>query len=212
MSANKRKAAETVRQRIFAFAVLLGAMASVLGAGAAPQALAAPSEAKLEVNENCFELDWPCWAPPGYDTSMQPPSVVTIASGGTVMFVDQGKEANLAWTGTAPACESSVPVAPTAGKTGWEGKCTFTTPGTYKFESSTLFKDPSFNYRKYEVVVEATRIPGTPTVTTEEPTGETQTGATLNGDVNPEGNATDYHFEYGTSSVSEKTALLAVWG
>jgi hypothetical protein len=151
----------TVRPRtllLFALAPLIGAAISV------PPALAAPSEAKLEVNENCVQSSWPCWATPGSGSNPEPASKVTIASGGTVVFVDHGKEANLAWTGTAPTCEPSVPVAPAAPTTGWEGKCTFATPGTYIFESSTLFNGGSDgpygneNYTKYEVLVEATRV------------------------------------------------------
>jgi hypothetical protein len=127
---------------------------------AVPPALAAaPSEAKLEVNENCVEPYWPCWATPG---SSQPAAKVTIAAGGSITFVDDDTEAeaNIAWTGTAATCESSVPVAPASPATGWEGKCTFATPGTYKFESSTLWPE----YTRYEVVVEgpATGTTGTP--------------------------------------------------
>ena len=118
---------------LFALAALLGAAVAVL-----PALAASPSEAKLEVNENCVEPDWPCWATQG---SSQPASKVTIASGGSVTFADSKTAANIAWTGTAPTCESAVPVAPASPKTGWEGKCTFATPGTYKFESSTLFND-----------------------------------------------------------------------
>ena len=91
--------------------LLLFALAALLGAAVAglPALAASPSEAKLEVNENCVEPDWPCWATPG---SSQPALKVTIASGGTVTFVDQKTAANIAWTGTAPTCEPSVPVAP----------------------------------------------------------------------------------------------------
>jgi hypothetical protein len=173
----------------FAMAALSGAAIAVL-----PALAAAPSEAKLEVNENCVQPAWPCWATPG---SSQPAFKVAIASGGSVMFVDHGKEANIAWMGTAPTCEPSVPVAPAMAKTGWEGKCTFATPGTYKFESSTLFEDAYNNYKKYEVVVEgSTSAPptgttgeggskggSTPGTTTPSPTpaGESPTGSPLSG-------------------------------
>src|ERR1700722_12204155 len=135
--------------------LLLLALAALVGAAVAvlPALAASPSEAKLEVNENCVEPDWPCWATPG---SSQPASKVTIASGGSVTFADDKTAANIAWTGTAPVCESAVPVAPASPKTGWEGKCTFATPGTYKFESSTLWAE----YTKYEIVVESsTTVP-----------------------------------------------------
>jgi hypothetical protein len=145
MEIQHEKGGFTMRPRtllFFVLAALLGAAVVVL-----PALAASPSEAKLEVNENCVEPDWPCWASPG---SSQPASKVTIASGGSVTFADSKTAANIAWIGTAPTCESAVPVAPASPRTGWEGKCTFATPGTYKFESSTLWPE----YTKYEVVVE----------------------------------------------------------
>jgi hypothetical protein len=155
-------------------------LAAVLGVAVAVlPALAASSTAKLEVNENCVQPNWPCWATPG---SSQPAFKTIVASGGTVTFVDHGKEANIAWTGTAPTCEPSVPVAPASPKTSWEGTCTFATSGTYKFESSTLFKDYSNDYTKYEIVVE-----GTPTTTTTTgTTGTTTTTTTTTPSPSPE--------------------------
>ncbi len=158
---------------LFALAGLMGAVVVVL-----PALAAAPSEAKLEVNENCVEANWPCWAVPGGGSNPTPASKVTIVAGGELMFTDHGKEANIAWTGTAPSCSSSVPVSPTAPKTDWEGKCKFEQPGTYKFESSTLFKEDGFDYTKYEIVVEGATgtTPTTPTTTT--PTTTTPTAPT----------------------------------
>jgi len=138
----------------------------VLGAAIAvvPALAAAPSEAKLEVNENCVEPDWPCWTTEGSASRPQPTKSVTIASGGTVTFIDHGEKANVAWMGSTPTCEPSVPVSPTPPKTGWEGKCTFQTPGTYRFESSTLFNEGgSLNYTEYEIVVEGAATGTTPT-------------------------------------------------
>jgi hypothetical protein len=156
-------------------------LAAVLGVAVAVlPALAASSTAKLEVNENCVEPNWPCWATPG---SSQPAFKTTVASGGTVTFVDQKTAANIAWTGTAPTCEPSVPVA--APKTGWEGKCTFATPGTYKFESSTLFKETGYtniDYTKYEVVVEGSAT----TTGTTGTTGTTTTTTTSTPSPSPE--------------------------
>ncbi len=174
---------------VFALAALLGAAVAVL-----PALAASPSEAKLEVNENCVEPDWPCWATSG---SSQPAAKVTIASGGSVTFADSKTAANIAWTGTAPVCESEVPVAPASPKTGWEGKCTFATSGTYHFESSTLFNDGIDNYTKYEIVVEDSATapstgttgeggskggspPGT-TTSGPAPAGESPTGSPLSG-------------------------------
>ena len=157
---------------LFALAALAGASLAVL-----PALAAAPSEIKLEVNENCVELDWPCWAAQG---SSQPASKVTIASGGSVAFADSKTAANIAWAGTAPTCESTVPVAPASPKTGWEGKCTFAMPGTYRFESSTLFNDGVVNYTKYEVVVEGSAT-APPTGTTSE--GSSTPGTPMSGPV-----------------------------
>jgi hypothetical protein len=194
--------------RLLAFLATLGTMAAMLGAGAAPQALAAaPSEAKLELNENCYISTWACWAAPGYDTAQQPPSRVTIAVGGELKFADNTNfAADVIWTGSAPPC-SGVPTSPSAQ---WEGACKFAQSGTYDFESPTLFKDASFNYTKYEVVVEASRVAGAPVVTTGAATGVTETEATLEGEVNPEGKATKYHFKYGlTTSYGAETPVTS---
>jgi hypothetical protein len=136
---------------LFALAALIGAAVTVL-----PALAAAPSEAKLEVNENCTEPDWPCWATPG---SGSPASKVTIDAGGEVKFTDHASTAaTVVWMGSAPAC-SGVPESATVS---WEGTCKFEQPGTYKFESSTLWPE----YTKYEIVVESASTGTTPTTTT----------------------------------------------
>jgi hypothetical protein len=147
---------------LFALAALAGTALAVL-----PALAAAPSEAKLEVNENCVENNWPCWAATGSGSKPAPASKVTIAAGGEVMFTDNtNTKANIAWVGTAPACSPSVPVSPTSPQTPWEGRCKFEQPGSYKFESSTLFKGAGENYTEYEVVVEGATAGTTPTTTT----------------------------------------------
>ena len=153
---------------LFALAALLGATAAVL-----PALAANPPEAKLEVNENCVELNWPCWATPGTNT---PASKVTIAPNGVVKFADNATtSATVVWTGAAPTC-SGVPASP---MTKWEGTCTFEQPGTYKFESSTLFNDGITNYTKYEIAVENTSTSTTPpTSTTTTPSTTTTTTLT----------------------------------
>ncbi len=156
---------------LFGFAALLGASAAVL------PALAAPSEAKLEVNYNCDGYKaWPCWTLPGGTPEYV--RATTIAAGGEVTFVDDSSvAANIAWTGAAPTCSSGVPVSPTPAATGWEGKCKFEAPGDYKFESSAMYP----TYRQYEIVVSE------PTTTGTTPTG-TGTGAkTVGGSSNPSG-------------------------
>ncbi|MGH2903971.1 MAG: hypothetical protein ACRDK7_10365 [Solirubrobacteraceae bacterium] len=79
---------------------------------------------------------------------------------------------------------------PTSAMSGWEGKCTFATPGAYKFESPTLW----FEYTKYEVVVEGSTPTAPPTGTTggggstpgstapsPTPTGESPSGSPFSG-------------------------------
>jgi hypothetical protein len=153
------------RPLLFPLVAVLGAAVVVL------PALAASSEAKLEVNENCVAANWPCWTSSSGSTP-PPTDVTTIAQGGVVTFVDDtGVAASLAWTGTAPTCSASVPVSPAAAKTGWEGTCKFEAPGHYKFESTTLYAA----YMKYEILVQAPASTGTTT------TGTTTTGATTTG-------------------------------
>ena len=144
---------------LFVLAALIGATVAVL-----PALAAAPSEAKLEVNENCVESDWPCWAVPGSGSNPAPASKVTIATGGEVKFADNANTAaTVSWTGSAPACSG----VPASAMTKWEGTCMFEQPGTYEFESSTLFNGgSSLNYTKYEIVVEGAATGTTPTTTT----------------------------------------------
>jgi hypothetical protein len=146
--------------------LLLLALAALVGAAVAvlPALAAGPSEAQLEVNENCVENNWPCWAAPGSGPKPPPASKVLIAPGGEVKFADKTTTAAaVVWTGSAPACTG----VPATAMTGWEGTCKFEDPGTYKFESSTLFNEGgSLDYTKYEIVVESAAILTAPTTTT----------------------------------------------
>jgi hypothetical protein len=153
---------------LLTLAALIGTAVAVL-----PALAAAPSEAKLEVNENCVEPDWPCWTTPGSGSSPAPTLKVTIATGGEVMFTDHTSiAAAVVWTGSAPACTG----VPTSAMTNWEGKCKFEQAGTYKFESSTLFNEGgSLNYTEYEIVVEGATTSTTPTTTTPTTTPTTTT-------------------------------------
>ncbi len=166
----------------FPLAALLGAAIVVLPALAAssePPALAATAEAKLEVQENCNGYtEWPCWTVPGGSPQYAP--LTTIAAGDSVTFADNHTATNIAWTGAAPTCAASVPVSPAPAKTGWEGSCTFEAPGSYKFESASLYS----TYRKYEIVVSA---PGT---TPTGPTTSTGAGSGAEGGAtNPNGSS-----------------------
>jgi hypothetical protein len=156
---------------LLVLAALVGATVAVL-----PALAAAPSEAKLEVNENCVQSDWPCWAVPGSGSNPEPASKVTIATGGEVKFADNANTAaTVSWTGPAPACSG----VPASAMTKWEGTCKFEQPGTYKFESPTLFNDGADNYTKYEIVVESATTATTPiTTTTTTPTSTTTSPTT----------------------------------
>lgn len=152
---------------LFAVAALVGAAVAVL-----PALAANPSEAKLEVNENCVEPDWPCWASTG---TAVPASRVTIAPGGEIKFADNAATAaTVVWTSSAPMC-SGIPATATIG---WEGTCKFEQEGTYRFESSTMFKEPGIDYTKYEVVVETASTTTTTTQTTTTQTTPTTTTPT----------------------------------
>lgn len=153
--------------------LLLFPLVGLLGPGVVViPAVAASSEAKLEVAENCNLPNWPCWTVPAPNPK---PASVKIAPGGVVTFVDKTSvAANIAWSGAAPTCSASVPVSPMAAKTGWEGTCKFEAAGTYKFESSSLW----FEYTKYEIVVEAAT------------TGTTTTGTGTEGGSTPAGTGT----------------------
>jgi hypothetical protein len=168
-----------LRKRYLPVAAVLGAAVAIVPALATGSP--APSEVKLEVNENCQDPDWPCWTRPGGRPSYTPS--VTIASGGVVAFSDEMSEkANIKWTSTPsgpPTCSSEVPVSPMPAKTDWEGTCKFEQPGTYRFESSTLY-DGVVNYTEYEIVVEgaSTGTTTTSTTTTTTPTTTTPTTTT----------------------------------
>jgi hypothetical protein len=156
--------------------LLLSVFAALLGAAiVVPPALAAPSEEKLEIAEHCYFADWPCWNVKGNNPEdirqIQP---FTIAQGGTISFEDNEARypTDVIWKGTAPSCTSGVPEAPPT-KTGWSGTCTFANAGDYDFESQELFNDGTFNYTKYEVVVEgASTTPPVKEPTKEPPTKE----------------------------------------
>jgi hypothetical protein len=182
---------------LLVFAALLGAAIVV------PPALAASSEVKLEIAEHCYFADWPCWNVKGNNPEdirqIQP---FKITRGGTISFEDSEAmyPTDVLWKGSAPNCTAGVPVTPPT-KTGWSGTCTFANAGDYDFESQELFNDGTFNYTKYEVVVE-----GTPKAKTTSTSPQNQTEATLTGSIEPEGNPAEYHFDYGSTSVTEHSS------
>ncbi|HEY4810931.1 MAG TPA: hypothetical protein VIH71_07735 [Solirubrobacteraceae bacterium] len=163
-----------LRKRYLPVAAMLGAAVVIV-----PAFAASPSEVKLEVNENCVEPNWPCWAVPGSGPNPEPASKVTIAPGGEIKFADKASTAAaVTWKGSAPMC-SGLPASAT---TAWEGTCKFEQEGTYMFESATMFKGLGLDYTKYEIVVGNT-ITGTTsttgtTTTTTTPTTTTPTTTT----------------------------------
>ncbi len=137
------------------------------------------------------------------------PSTVTVSPGGAVKFVNPYTETyhGLKFTGgsagVAPSC-TGIPQAATepGGAFHWEGECTFSKPGTYTFICTV---------HPTEMTGTIT-VPGTAKANTMPASGENQTEAMLNGSIEPEGNATEYHFEYGTASVSEHTTTTTSLG
>ncbi len=167
---------------LFALAGLMGAAVAVLPALAT--GTSAPSAVNLEVAQNCFTSNWPCWNPMGNPEKSVPESEVPpfkLAQGGTISFEDKDSQAptDVIWKGTTrPSCIGVVEAPPT--KTGWSGTCTFATAGEYEFESEGLFENLYSNYRKYKVMVGTTGGGGTTTTGTT-PTGTTPTSTTPTG-------------------------------
>jgi hypothetical protein len=155
---------------LVALAALIGTAVAVLPALAA--GTPAPSEAKLEINENCQLPEWPCWNVKGNNPEdigqIQP---FTIAQGGTISFEDNDSKAptDVLWKGAAPSCTPEVPSTP---KTSWSSTCTFANAGEYGFESQELFNADGFNYTQYKVIVEK---PGGAGTTSTTPTATTPT-------------------------------------
>ncbi len=178
-----------LRKRYLPVAAVLGAAVAIVPALAAAGSTA-PSEAKLEVNENCYLHEWPCWNVEGNNPenirNIQP---ITIAQGGTISFKDNDSKAptDVIWTGAArPSCTGVVEAPPTS--TGWSGTCTFANAGEYEFESQGLFDEDGFNYTKYRVIVEKPgggTTTGTTTTTTTTPTATSTTPTTPTAPTTP---------------------------
>jgi hypothetical protein len=150
------------RRLLFGLAAVMGAAVVVL------PAVAASETPTVEAITGCstYYPSYPCWSPS---------SPVTIASGGTVKFVDKSNslEQGIRWIGTAPACEN-VPSADQKGP--WEGTCTFTESGNYRFDGTQSYSSTG------EVVVT-----GTATTNTTTSTATTTIAPTLSGPAGPNG-------------------------
>jgi hypothetical protein len=168
-----------LRKRYLPVAAVLGAAIAIVPALATGSP--APSAVKLEVAQNCYLPNWPCWNPQGNPESNVAVSEVApfrIAQGGTISFEDNDSKAltDVVWKGAAPTCTGVVEAPPT--KTDWSGTCTFATAGEYEFESTGLFNDGSSNYTKYKVIVEKSGGGGTTSTTTTTTTPTTTTPTT----------------------------------
>jgi plastocyanin len=137
------------------------------------------------------------------------PAQETVIAGSAVTFrnpteVPHGVE----WrSAIKPSCEEGtgkVPVGTTPAASGrkWSGACTFSQPGTYTFYCTVHGAE----------MTGTITVSGTVSATTDEVTEPTPTTATLNGTIKPEGNTTEYHFEYGTTSVSEHVTSTVTLG
>jgi plastocyanin len=139
------------------------------------------------------------------ETHRWSPSSVTIASGGVVQLRNlTAVRHGVNWISppAAPVCDSSVPVGSTeaASNTNWSGNCTFSQAGRYIYYCTVHGAAMSGTI--------TVKNPGTPTATTGLQTEVSQTGAKLNGVVNPEGVATSYYFRYGPNSSMEQKIPL----
>jgi plastocyanin len=137
------------------------------------------------------------------------PSQETVIAGSAVTLrnpteVPHGVE----WrSAIKPSCDEGagkVPVGttPAASGTKWSGTCTFSQAGTYTFYCTVHGPE----------MTGTITVPGTASATTEEATEATQTTATLNGTIKPEGNTPEYHFQYGTGTVSEHSTSTLTLG
>jgi plastocyanin len=135
------------------------------------------------------------------------PTPANATEGGSITFDNaSGYNHGIIWKSVpvTPQCEEGagqVPVGTGKWSTSWKGSCTFSQAGTYSFYCSYHGEAMSGS-----ITVKA---PSAPKARTGEATGLSQTAATLNGTLSPEGEALKYEFEYGTASVSEHKTIPA---
>jgi plastocyanin len=127
------------------------------------------------------------------------PAQVSVAAGGAVTLSNSTEVAHgIEWrSALKPTCEEGagkIPVGTTATASGtkWSGTCTFTEAGTYTFYCTVHGPEMTGTV--------TVTIPGAPTATTGAASAVSEAGATLEGTVNPQGKATTYHFNYGTTA------------
>jgi plastocyanin len=125
------------------------------------------------------------------------PNNGSISTNGTVEFKNSDGTHGLVFDSppATPSCDSGIPATQGAN---WHGTCTFTQPGTYNFHCPVHPIEMTGT-----ITVTGVAGPEAPTVSTEPATNVGETGATLNGKVNPHGQATTYWFEWGLSESYE---------
>lgn len=168
-----RRGGRRLRPRLLAVA-LVGV--ALLAAGAVSGLAAEPT---IEVTGN--SLATYAWTP----------STASLNAGESAAFKNPTSNLHaLAWESgpETPSCTGT----PSSGQGNWSGSCTFAQAGTYKFYCPV---HPS--QMKGTITVSGA---GAPVVSTGAATSVGEAGATLNGTVNPSGQATTYHFDYGTST------------
>ena len=133
------------------------------------------------------------------------PSTASVTTDESVTFKNPSTAIShgLEWTGgpATPSC----PGVPGVGQTNWTGSCSFTQAGTYSF---VCVVHPSMTGS----VTVTNSGPQAPAVTTGTGTPTGDTAATLGGSVNPNGQATEYFFKYGTTSSYGETTGKVVAG
>jgi plastocyanin len=175
----------------------LAPLAAVLALPTVAGALATGSVEALNESGGLYSEERHLWAP----------EHVKLSGAGTVTFSNKSATVphGIYWTSAAqPACEEGagkVPVGLAKSGTSWTGSCSFAKPGAYTYYCTV-----------HGAAMSGTvDVAGTPEASAEPASEATQTGATLNGSIDPEGNAVEYRFEYGAVSAAEhSTATLAL--
>jgi plastocyanin len=133
------------------------------------------------------------------------PSTATVTTADTLTIKNPSSMTlhSVSWDGgpTTPNCTG----VPGTGQTNWTGTCTFSQAGSYSFFCTVHGQSMSA-----DVTVNSAG-PGAPIVSTSAATLITDTGATLEGSVNPNGLATEYFFKYGTTAAyGQETGVTSV--
>ncbi len=125
------------------------------------------------------------------------PASVEVGTGGAITIRNTTAIPHgVNWVGgpATPGCSAGVPVGTTAAASGtnWSGTCTFASAGTYTFYCTVHGAEMTGTV--------TVTTPGAPTLSTGEASAIGLTEATLHGSVNPQGKATTYQFDYGTTT------------